>query len=101
MPQLRQAYELLHRMEIAELHLVVQHNITTQTAHLNHSLPPSHRITILPWAVVMMYPLDHDLVPPHRLATPEERAACLPMAGGGPPSPPHPPLDPAAQLPPR
>lgn len=30
------------------------------------------RLTVLPWHLVLMYPLDHSLVPPHRLATPGE-----------------------------
>lgn len=32
-------------------------------------------VALLPWNVILMFPLAHELVPSHRLATPEERRA--------------------------
>lgn len=36
-------------------------------------------ITVVPWSVVLMYPLDHELVPHHQRATAEERARHAPV----------------------
>ena len=80
MLQLRQAHEALRALGVRRLQLISRHNITTQTMNLNHSLPTDHTVTVLPWALILMYPLDHELVPRHRRATPEERARLGPAS---------------------
>lgn len=79
MSHLRQGYEALRALGVRRLHLVTRHPITTQTLHLNQSLPPDHTIALLPWSLVLVYPLDHELVPRHRRATAEERARLHPV----------------------
>lgn len=56
-----------------ELHLVAAAVPNTQTLKM---LPAN--ATVVPWTLVLTYPLDHEIVPPHRRATPADlRAAGL------------------------
>ena len=83
MGQLRQACHGMDQSGIIDrLQLLSRHPITTQTIQLRqiHADDSHHRIGSLPWAVLLFYPLDHDLVPMHRLATPEERARLGPVS---------------------
>lgn len=79
MVHLRQAHDVLRRLGVRRMQLVCRQNITTQTMHLNQSLPTDHHVSILLWSLLCMYPLDHALVPRHRLATREERARLTPV----------------------
>lgn len=79
MSQLRQGYEALARVGAKRLQLVARHGITTQTMNLNQTLPSDRHISILLWSLVLLHPLDHELVPAHRRATPEERARLTPV----------------------
>lgn len=78
--QLRQAYDALRQSgTIRHLLLVVQNTISAHTLSNQH-LPGDYRITTLPWSTVLMYPLDHEMVPKQRRATPEERSRLLPLS---------------------
>lgn len=79
MVQLRQAHEACRGVGVHHLQLVSRHPVTTQTLHLNQSLPSDRHISILLWSLVLVYPLDHELVPHHRRATAAERARLAPV----------------------
>lgn len=79
MSQLRQGYEALQRVGARWLQLVSLHGITTQTMNLNATLPADRHINLLLWSLILLRPLNHQLVPTHRRATAEERARLRPV----------------------
>jgi DNA-directed RNA polymerase subunit H (RpoH/RPB5) len=47
---------------------------------LNHNLSTDHTVKILSWSLILLYPMDHELVPCHRKATDEERSRLAPVS---------------------
>jgi DNA-directed RNA polymerase subunit H (RpoH/RPB5) len=41
------------------------------------------QVTIIPWSLLMTYPLDHTMVPTHRRASPDEVCRLLGCSNGG------------------
>ena len=84
---LRDAHRALHRLEfVTHLQLISRHPVnhhTVASASVPHRQPAasSASVSVLPWTAVLVRPMDHELVPPHRRATPAERAALLRTAG--------------------
>ena len=70
--QLRRLHDLMGTKlshPIAQLQIVSLHSLTIQCSiHGTWAV----QTTIIMWSLVMVYPLDHELVPPHRRATSDE-----------------------------
>lgn len=66
--QMRQIAEALQVFGLRRMQLISEHTLSIPS-------PFQNDIGVVSWAVVLLYPLDHEMVPPHRRATPEERAA--------------------------
>ena len=69
MPQLKAVMDNLEGWGIRQLHLVACYPLTTQQQNLAIF---QDRMRIIPWNLVLMYPLDHQLVPAHRRATADD-----------------------------
>lgn len=69
MPQLKGAMEALDGRGVHLLQLVSSHGLTTQQQNLHMF---RDRFRMIAWNLVLMYPLDHHLVPRHRRATPSD-----------------------------
>ena len=56
---------------VSRLTLVTRHTLSMPSQKMQDGVTHVH-LTILPWSLLMTYPLDHTLVPPHRPASPDE-----------------------------
>ena len=75
MSQLKATLESLDARQVQHLHLVSRWPLSTQQQNLNTAIGTHLRVIL--WNLVLLYPMDHHLVPRHRRAT-ESDLALLP-----------------------
>lgn len=69
LPRLKQVLAGMHSLGVDHICLVAQQTIATPTSAVG---PAAESVSVLPWQLVLTYPLDHELVPRHRRATAED-----------------------------
>jgi DNA-directed RNA polymerase subunit H (RpoH/RPB5) len=69
MPQLKSAMEALETKGVHRLHIVSANHLMTQLQNIQAF---RDRFRVISWQLILTYPLDHQLVPKHRFATPED-----------------------------